>query len=318
MSKISFSDFELRKMKEFYEDELERAQSKVLHIKDVLTKLGSSIVSPQAVDSSPAIAEIPTVADAPVVKGKRGRKPKDRSLEVAVEAPAKVALKRGPKTKIKPAKVVVPKRERKKEEGRRKSKWTSYILDVLDDSKKFYATNDIIDNALKSFKLTGKEAVSLKNTLQATLFRLSKENQIQTYRIKGERTSYWATLGLTNYPESTKLVEVEPVKAEKKSKAPVAAKEDNKKSKWTSFVNDFVNTSVRYVTTDEVITAGLKAYKLSSKEKDTARNTLQATLHRLSKEGQILSHRKKGIRMSFWGKKGLEANNKTVIDPKSE
>lgn len=307
MSKISFSDFELRKMKEFYEDELERAQSKVAHIKDVLSKLGSSIVSAVKADL------------APVVKGKRGRKPKDRSLEATAAVINKIPQKRGPKPKA--DKAPIQKKERKKEEGRRKSKWTSYILDVLSASNKFQATNEIIDNALKTFKFTGKEAVTLKNTLQATLFRLSKENQIQTYRIKGERTSYWATLGLSNYPQSTKTTQVEKVKvdkAEKKAKTAATPKEDIKKSKWTSFINEFVNSSSRYVTTDEVINAGLKAYKLTAKEKDTARNTLQATLHRLSKEGQIVSFRKKGIRMSFWGKKGLEANSKTVIDPKAD
>lgn len=304
MSKISFSDFELRKMKEFYEDELERAQSKIAHIKDVLSKLGSSIVTP-------AIEQ----AVVPVVKGKRGRKPKNRSLETIVDVPAKVALKRGPKPK---GDKVIQKKERRKEEGRRKSKWTSYILDALTESKKFQATNEIIDNALNTFKFKGKEAVTLKNTLQATLFRLSKENQIQTYRIKGERTSYWAALGLTNYPESTKQAPVEKVKAEKKPKAESAPKDDIRKSKWTSFINDFVNSNTRYVTTDEVINAGLKAYKLTPKEKDTARNTLQATLHRLSKEGQIVSYRQKGVRMSYWGKKGLEANSKTVINPKAD
>lgn len=297
MSKINFSDYELRKMKEFYEDELSRAQEKVKHIKEVLSKLGSSL----------AIEPVSKVRQTKVETA-------------AAEKPVKVSKKeaKAPKATKQPKALKAPKEPKAKEKsGRRKSQWTSYLIDTLTEVNRFVPTYYIIDNAMKQFKFTGDRAVTLRNTLQATLFRLSKEKAIQTYRIKGEKTSYWAANGVTEKPVSKKQVPAKAEKVKKEADDKKKAAGEGKKSKWTSFIVDYLNSSNRFFSTDEVINAGLKAYKLTPKEKDTAKNTLQATLHRLNKEGNIQTYRIKGVKTSFWAKNGVIPSEKTVTNPKA-
>jgi ribosomal silencing factor RsfS len=297
MSKINFSDYELRKMKEFYEDELSRAQEKVKHIKEVLSKLGSSL----------AIEPVSKVRQTKVETA-------------AAEKPVKVSKKeaKAPKATKQPKALKAPKEPKTKEKsGRRKSQWTSYLIDTLTEVNRFVPTYYIIDNAMKQFKFTGDRAVTLRNTLQATLFRLSKEKAIQTYRIKGEKTSYWAANGVTEKPVSKKQVPAKAEKVKKEADDKKKAAGEGKKSKWTSFIVDYLNSSNRFFSTDEVINAGLKAYKLTPKEKDTAKNTLQATLHRLNKEGNIQTYRIKGVKTSFWAKNGVIPSEKTVTNPKA-
>jgi len=114
----------------------------------------------------------------------------------------KIALSKKPAGKLKVVKV---KSEIKKPVQadddaikRRKSQWTSFLLEFLGAEKRFIPTPDIIEAGQKKFKLSGKEKDTAKNTIQATLFRLGSENQIQSRKKDNSRIAYWAAIGVSD------------------------------------------------------------------------------------------------------------------------
>jgi hypothetical protein len=119
---------------------------------------------------------------------------------------------------------------------------------------------------------------------------------------------------------SKPLGKVKVVKVKSEIKKPVQADDDaikRRKSQWTSFLLDFLGSEKRFISTPDIIDAGQKKFKLSGKEKDTAKNTIQATLFRLGSEKQIQSRKKDSSRIAFWAANGV--NDEEFVSPeKSE
>jgi hypothetical protein len=212
---ISFNSDELDILRNYYEQELEKAEQRLNGIKAIISKIGGQATSSTVSSDNSDIL-------VPKLKGKRGR-------------PAGAAKK--------VTKVTEDKSQR------RKSKFTSFVIDYLQREGKFKDTHTIINSGIQELAVPASKEKTARATLQATLFRLSTEKLIQTERVKGIRTSFWAS----NSADNSTLAEASSkFKGEKpEPKVAVATKGKRGRPKLSSFVTSSPAKAITSATSGE-------------------------------------------------------------------
>ncbi|KKL14296.1 hypothetical protein LCGC14_2517150 [marine sediment metagenome] len=156
MASLNLSDTELSEMKDFYREELDRTEKRLVHIKGILTQLGGNKLS------------LP-VKTGPTSTGKRrGRPPKKIQATESVEAP---------KIKKKPG---------------RKSQWEAVILKRLRQLNKPVTYDELTDEIMVLSKLSANKRTSTKQAIVSVVFRLrNRDEKLDTFSV-GKKEKYIA------------------------------------------------------------------------------------------------------------------------------
>jgi len=105
---------------------------------------------------------------------------------------------------------------------------------------------------------------------------------------------------------TSKIAKVPTLSASKanKPKIEVAPKKASKKELYQEFIFKTFASEPRFYSTEEIVNAGIKEFKLQGKEKDAAKNTMQFILNGLQSQSKILRRRKEKDRQAYWASIG--------------
>lgn len=183
MSLIEFNEAELSDMKRFYLAQLAEAEGKVAHLKSILAKLGA----PVTVHVEVAAAVAPTVTE---------------EVAETVVTPAAVIeqeLRRAfvshvPEGFLKRGRGAVRRKERK-------SKWATYITNVLRANGDLMTAGEIVGHALRRSTYQDMGEGTVRGGIAASLNRMANEHyRLRTLRVEGHRGRYY---GLTGWFEKS-------------------------------------------------------------------------------------------------------------------
>jgi hypothetical protein len=179
MNVIEFNDVELAEMKRLYQSQLLEAESKVAHLKSILGKLSGSV--PSEISKSNEVAVIPMNATGiqedsePIGLVSESLKDNVKQAYISFIPAEFTKLGRGSK--------------RKKE---RKSKWSTYILNLLRTKGEPMTVNEIVEHAMKRTANIEAGEPSVRGGISSSLSRLSKEYfRVRTLQVDGRRGRYF-------------------------------------------------------------------------------------------------------------------------------
>lgn len=227
MKKLTLTNAEYAHLKEIYQAELEKAQSRIEHLTAILKKLDSGFVSESKDEIVPIqkpkqeqfpvnLAEKPRRGRKPKQKeevdlfkpkSKRGRKPK--SPEKIIESP-KTARGRKPNNTSESEVVAEVKAVRtkkrvkkpiKKGVGKKKVKWNDFILNLISTRNNALLSTEITNEAATHFKIKDADLPRMRLVISGALSKLiTNEKKLQAEKIEGAREKYY---GLTEWFDST-------------------------------------------------------------------------------------------------------------------
>jgi hypothetical protein len=171
MSLIEFNEAELSEMKRFYLAQLGEAEAKVAHLKSILAKLGAPVAA-ESESAAPAVAE-EAVEATPEVQ--------EEARKAFVSHVPEEFLKRGRGA------------ARRKE---RKSKWATYITNVLRSNGDLMTAGDIVSHALRRSTYQEMGEGTVRGGIAASLNRMTNEHyRLRTMRVEGHRGRYYGLTG---------------------------------------------------------------------------------------------------------------------------
>lgn len=179
MNVIEFNDVELAEMKRLYQSQLIEAEGKVAHLKSILIKLGGSVPLEISKSQETAVMPVKTISVQEVLEPAEliSESLKDDIKQAYISfIPAEFTkLGRGSK--------------RKKE---RKSKWSTYILNLLRTKGEPMTVNEIVEHAMKRTANIEAGEPSVRGGISSSLSRLSKEYfRLRTLQVDGRRGRYF-------------------------------------------------------------------------------------------------------------------------------
>lgn len=179
MNVIEFNDVELAEMKRLYQSQLIEAEGKVAHLKSILIKLGGSVPLEISKSQETAVMPVKTISVQEVLEPAEliSESLKDDIKQAYISfIPAEFTkLGRGSK--------------RKKE---RKSKWSTYILNLLRTKGEPMTVNEIVEHAMKRTANIEAGEPSVRGGISSSLSRLSKEYfRVRTLQVDGRRGRYF-------------------------------------------------------------------------------------------------------------------------------
>ncbi len=158
MVTLKLSETELAEMREYYKEELDRTEKRLVHIKGILKRLGDDILP------------LPEKAVTTGTGKRRGRPPKDTSTNEAVKTA---------KTKT------------KKRRGR-KSKWETVIVKRLRQLNKPVTYDELTEEIMVLSKQPENKRTSIKQAVVSVVFRLrNRDEKLDTFSI-GKKEKYIA------------------------------------------------------------------------------------------------------------------------------
>lgn len=176
MNTIEFNDAELSEMKRFYLAQLAEAESRVAHIKGVLSKLGAPVSSVPA-----------TIVE---VSQDKSAESDDEMRNAIVSFMPEGYMKRGRGS------------ERKKE---RKSKWGTYVMNTLRSRGDLMTASEVVAHAMKRASNQEAGELTVRGGINGSLNRLAKEYfRLRTLRVEGRRGRYYGLAGWFNADGSLK------------------------------------------------------------------------------------------------------------------
>jgi hypothetical protein len=175
MSLIEFNEAELSEMKRFYHAQLAEAEGKVAHLKSILAKLGAPVaVQTEVVATAPvASAEVVEEVAVPAVA--------EESRQAYVSYVPEEFMKRG--------RGAVRRKERK-------SKWATYITNVLRSNGDLMTASEIVNHALRRSTYQEMGEGTVRGGIAASLNRMANEHyRLRTLRVEGHRGRYYGLTG---------------------------------------------------------------------------------------------------------------------------
>ncbi|NVO10394.1 MAG: hypothetical protein HXX16_10575 [Bacteroidales bacterium] len=256
MKKISLSEIEVNDLLDLYQSEIDRAQRRINNLKTIINKLSEG-------------QSIETLEEKPVkVKGKRGRKPSIRPVEVNVISEIKdkkgkvievESRKRGRKKKVEevnaaPQKgMVVEAREIPKKRGRKKK-----IVEI---------------NAVPEVR--GEKVVKTK----ATIEKKEKKKVAKVKAIPKKRG---------RKPKSVRK--------------PIKGGKGENKVKWNDFIIETITSKDSMMLASSITQAALEKFQIPSNDRDRVRMAISTTLTKMANKDKVLqTYSQKGIRGAFFG-----------------
>ena len=153
---LKLSEKELAEMRDFYREELDRSEKRIVHIKGILKQLGNNKLT------------VPAKATKSGTGKRRGRPPKNIKAAEIVEMP---------KTKKRPGK---------------KSRWESIILKRLRQLNKPVTYDELTDEIMVLSKLPENKRTATKQAVVSVVFRLrNRDEKLDTFSI-GKKEKYIA------------------------------------------------------------------------------------------------------------------------------
>jgi len=156
MATLKLSETELTEMRDFYMEELDRTEKRLVHIKAIIKQLGEGKLP------APAGAAVKSTGK------RRGRPPKNVQQADTVEAPKK-----------------------KKRPGR-KSQWETLIIKRLRQLNKPVTYDELTDEIMVLSKLPANKRTSTKQAVVSVVFRLrNRDGKLDTFSV-GKKEKYIA------------------------------------------------------------------------------------------------------------------------------
>ncbi len=175
MSLIEFNEAELSEMKRFYLAQLAEAEGKVAHLKSVLAKLGAPVAVQTEVAATEPAVSVETV---------------EAVAEPAIEEESRKAfVSHVPEGYLKRGRGAVRRKERK-------SKWATYITNVLRSNNDLMTAGEIVGHALRRSTYQEMGEGTVRGGIAASLNRMANEHyRLRTLRVEGHRGRYYGLTG---------------------------------------------------------------------------------------------------------------------------
>lgn len=260
MKKISLSEIEVNDLLDLYQSEIDRAQRRINNLKTIIVKLSEG----QSIES---LEETPVKA-----KGKRGRKPNIKPIEVKAiseikDKKGKVVVnepkKRGRKKKIVEV-IAVPQKDIKK--GR--------VVEVKESPKKRGRKKKIVDVNVAAEK---KEKV-----VKSKVADVKKRGKKKVVKVKAT-----------------------PKKRGRKPKSlrkPIKGGKGENKVKWNDFITETITSKDSMMLASSITQAALEKFQIPSNDRDRVRMAISTTLTKMANKDKVLqTYTQKGIRGAFFG-----------------
>jgi len=292
MKKISLSEIEINDLLDLYQSEIDRAQRRINNLKTIIVKLSEG-------QSIEAIEEAPVKA-----KGKRGRKPNVKFIEV--KAVSEIKDKKGKILESEP-----------KKRGRKK-KIVEVIAVPQKDIKKGKAieVNEAPKKRGRKKKIVEVVAVPQKDIKKGKAVKVSevpkkrgRKKKIVEVNAAAEKKEKVVKSKVADIKKGRKKktvkVKAAPKKRGRKPKSlrkPIKGGKGENKVKWNDFITETITSKDSMMLASSITQAALEKFQIPSNDRDRVRMAISTTLTKMANKDKVLqTYTQKGIRGAFFG-----------------